>query len=171
MLEWIEKDLLLAIASQDTQKDRWLIALDVFASQKTASVLQAFRSHNIVAVFFPEGYTGLVQPMDTFIIIVLKEIIWILSDEEVENNSDIWENDFSISDRRIIITKVSSCYCMAIAIYRAAATYSASISLYWSFTSTRWLNRLFTPHQGFVYFCYWRMASVCFSTWWVWLQF
>ena len=105
-LEWIEKDLLSAIVAQGTQEDPQLIALDVFAGQKTASVLRAFRSHNMVAAFIPEGCTGLIQPMDTSINKVLKEKISILLDEEVESNPDVWENDFSISDRRITITKV-----------------------------------------------------------------
>jgi len=105
-LEWIEKDLLPAIMSTGSEQDPRLVALDVFAGQKTAAVLRTFRSYNMVTAFIPEGCTGLVQPMDTSINKVLKDRISLLLDEEVEKNPEIWENDFSISDRRIVITKV-----------------------------------------------------------------
>lgn len=44
--------------------------------------------------------------MDTSINKVLKEKISELLDEEMEKNPVLWDNDFGIADRRIVITKV-----------------------------------------------------------------
>ena len=105
-LDWIHQDLLPAITSDGDISDPRLLALDVFAGQKTATVLHTFRSNKIVSAFIPEGCTGLVQPMDTSINKILKEQISYLLDVEVERNPTLWENDFGIADRRIVITKV-----------------------------------------------------------------
>jgi len=59
-LQWINIDLVPAVVSGGTRDDPRLVALDVFAGQKTASVLRAIRSYNMVAAFIPEGYTGLI---------------------------------------------------------------------------------------------------------------
>ena len=105
-LQWINLDLVPAVVSGGTRDDPRLVALNVFTGQKTASVLRTFRSYNMVAAFIPEGCTGLIQPTDTSINKILKERVTILLDEEAENNPDIWDNQFSIFDRRIVITKV-----------------------------------------------------------------
>ena len=95
-----------AVTADGDISDPRLLSLDVFAGQKTATVLHTCRTNQIVTAFIPEGCTGLVQPMDTSINKVLKEKISELLDEEVEANPELWENDFSVADRRIIITKV-----------------------------------------------------------------
>ena len=106
-LDWIHQDLLPAVTSNGDTSDPRLLSLDVFAGQKTATVLHAFRSNKIVTAFIPEGCTGLVQPMDTSINKVLKEHISLLLDVEAERNPTLWDNaEFSIADRRIVITKV-----------------------------------------------------------------
>lgn len=61
-LEWLEKDLIQSCAFPNRPR---FIALDVFAGQKTTSVLTAFRASKTVTSFIPEGCTGLVQPLDT----------------------------------------------------------------------------------------------------------
>lgn len=107
-LDWIHQDLLPAITADGNISDPRLLSLDVFAGQKTATVLQTLRENRIVAAFIPEGCTGLVQPMDTSINKVLKEKISCLLDEEAEKNPTLWDTggDFGIADRRIVITKV-----------------------------------------------------------------
>ena len=85
-LDWIYQDLLPAITSNGSYSDPQLLALDVFTRQKTATVVQTFRSNKSITVFIPEGCTSLVQPMDTSINKILKEQIGYLLDIEVEQN-------------------------------------------------------------------------------------
>ena len=105
-LEWIHQDLLPAVTADGDISDPRLLSLDVFAGQKTATILHTCRTNRIVTAFIPEGCTSLVQPMDTSINKVLKERISLLLDEEMEKNLELWESDFKIADRRIIITRV-----------------------------------------------------------------
>ncbi|KAH0606088.1 uncharacterized protein H6S33_003749 [Morchella sextelata] len=103
-LDWLEKDLIPSSAFPE--KPRFL-ALDVFAGQKTAKVLTAFRHSNTVTSFIPEGYTGLVQPLDTAVNKILKGKISELLDLELDKNRSLWEEgQFTVGDRRILMTWV-----------------------------------------------------------------
>lgn len=68
-LNWLHTDFLPACSMPS--KPRFL-ALDVFAGQKSAAVLTAFRASKTVTSFIPEGCTSLVQPLDTAINKTLK---------------------------------------------------------------------------------------------------
>lgn len=101
-LQWIETDFIPSCA--DATKPQFL-ALDVFAGQKTAPVLTAFRDSKIVTSFIPEGCTGLVQPLNTAVNKTLKVKISELLDEEMDKNPQLWESGrFTIGDRRVLMT-------------------------------------------------------------------
>ena len=71
-LEWIHQDLLPAVTADGDISDPRLLSLDVFAGQKTPSILHTCRTNRIVTAFILEGLTSLVQPMDTSINKILK---------------------------------------------------------------------------------------------------
>ena len=101
-LDWLKTDLIPA--SSNPTKPHF-IALDVFAGQKTPTVLNAFRSSKTVTSFIPEGCRSLVQPLDTAINKIFKDYISELLDREMERNSTLWETrHFTVSDRRILMT-------------------------------------------------------------------
>lgn len=103
-LEWLEKDLIPSCAFPNKPR---FIALDVFAGQKTTSVLTAFRASKTVTSFIPEGCTALVQPLDTAVNKTIKAKISELLNQEMDKNFEFWESGkFTIGDRRILMTWV-----------------------------------------------------------------
>jgi len=133
-LHWI--GLLLAVTSSGDISDPRLIALHVFGGQKTATFLQKFRSHHIVTAFIPEGCTRLVQPMDVSINKPLKDNISELLDEEMERNPKLWDGEFSVSDRRIVIIRIVADAWHWLTTSRTAATYYPIIFIYWTCFTT-----------------------------------
>lgn len=102
ILDWLKEDLIPALAN--SAKPRF-IALDVFAGQKTPSVLNAFRASKTTTSFIPEGCTSLVQPLDTAVNRIFKDHISNLLDNEMDRNPDLWDSGrFTVGDRRILMT-------------------------------------------------------------------
>lgn len=56
-----------------------------------ALVLHAFRELKTVTSSIPEGSTGLVHPLNTYINKTLKAKISDLLDEKLDRNPDLWE--------------------------------------------------------------------------------
>lgn len=104
-LKWIHNDLKWASYFNPTDNLPRLVALDVFAGQKTPKVLKAFKSLNMTTFFIPEGCISLVQPLDISINKILKNGISQLIDEEMDRNPTKWDDKaFNVSDRRVLIT-------------------------------------------------------------------
>jgi len=105
-LQWLTEDVFPVCRSNTSTHEPCLMVLDVFAGQKTATILRTFKRNNFVSAYVPEGCTGLVQPMDTAINSLLKDKISEVIEDEMDENPDQWDdNNYHISDRRILIVK------------------------------------------------------------------
>lgn len=79
-----------------------LITLDIFSGQMTDKIFEAMKMRSIIPVYIPDGCTGYVQPMDTIINKLVKDKIWELLEDMVNNDIEVTHE--TIGQRRLLIT-------------------------------------------------------------------
>jgi hypothetical protein len=83
-----------------------LLALDVFAGQKTKEVIDCFKALKCTTSFIPGGTTGFIQVCDTVVNRSLKARIEELADQYIDEHERDWvEGKYSVSQRRVLLTK------------------------------------------------------------------
>jgi hypothetical protein len=82
------------------------LSLDVFSGQKTKEVIHSFKALKCTTSFIPGGTTGFVQVCDTVVNRSLKARIEELADQYIDENESDWvEGKYSVSQRRVFLTK------------------------------------------------------------------
>lgn len=80
------------------------MVLDVFAGQKTAPVLNAFRESQTVTLSIPESCVELVQTLDIVVNKIFKDKIHDLINTEFDKNPDSWITGMLfVLDHRVLI--------------------------------------------------------------------
>src|SRR3984885_28185 len=111
MLEWIKyiytpSSNYPCFPRNSTQRPPRFLSLDVFASQKTKEVINSFQALKCTTSFIPGGTTGFVQVCDTVVNRSLKARIEELADQYIDENERDWvEGKYSVSQRRVLLTK------------------------------------------------------------------
>ena len=82
------------------------LSLDVFSGQKTKEVITSFKALKCTTSFIPGGTTGFIQVCDTVINKSLKARIDDLAEQYIDENERDWvEGKYSVSQRRVLLTK------------------------------------------------------------------
>jgi hypothetical protein len=111
MVEWIRHHYIPStnypfFQRNSTQRPPRFLSLDVFSGQKTQEVTDSFKSIKCTTSFIPSGTTGFIQVCDTTVNHALKSRIEELADIYIDQNEREWvEGKYSISDRRVLLTK------------------------------------------------------------------
>jgi hypothetical protein len=83
-----------------------LLSLDVFSGQKTKEVIASFKALNCTTSFIPGGTTGFIQVCDTVVNRSLKARIEDLAEQYIDEHESDWvEGKYSVSQRRVLLTK------------------------------------------------------------------
>jgi hypothetical protein len=72
-IQWIDSELIPSL--KPTAQDEVLLALDAAAFHKTPAILQNLRNNHIITALVPPGCTGLLQPLDTAVNKLFKELL------------------------------------------------------------------------------------------------
>ena len=83
-----------------------MLSLDVFSGQKTKEVIASFKALKCTTSFIPGSTTSFIQVCDTVINKSLKARIEELADQYIDENEREWvEGKYSVSQRRVLLTK------------------------------------------------------------------
>ena len=105
-MQWINDELIPIL--QPTATDEVLLALDAAAFHKTLAIKDKLKKSYIATAMVPSGCTGILQPLDTAVNKLFKELLREETELYIDTQEDAGEDieKWTTKDKRVMVTHV-----------------------------------------------------------------